>query len=170
MIARKGSNLVKEVRAKRDENKSRDRFWDVKNSKIGDITGTTNEEDKIAEDQKMKEEEEMRKRGEKNDVIGKNGEIDFKADSKFADAMKDKSEAQSDFAKTKTMKEQREFLPVHKCKEDLMSVIRENQIVVVVGETGSGKTTQMTQYMHEAGYTTFGMVGTRQPRRVARCL
>ena len=50
MIARKGSNLVKEVRAKRDENKSRDRFWDVKNSKIGDITGTTNEEDKIAED------------------------------------------------------------------------------------------------------------------------
>ena len=53
----------------------------------------------------------MRKRGEKNDVIGKNGEIDFKADSKFADAMKDKSEAQSDFAKTKTAKEQREFLP-----------------------------------------------------------
>ena len=42
MIARKGSNLVKEVRMKRDENKSRDRFWDVKNSKIGDITGTTN--------------------------------------------------------------------------------------------------------------------------------
>ena len=167
MIARKGSNLVKEVRMKRDENKSRDRFWDVKNSKIGDITGTTNEEDKIAEEQKMKEDEEMRKRGEKNDVVGKDGEIDFKADSKFADAMKEKSEAQSDFAKSKTMKEQREFLPVYKCKADLMSVIRENQIVVVVGETGSGKTTQMTQYMHEAGYTTFGMVGCTQPRRVA---
>ena len=54
---------------------------------------------------------------------------------------------------------------MHKCKEDLMSVIRENQIVVVVDETGSGKTTQMTQYMHEA--TTFGMVGCTQPRRVA---
>ena len=37
------------------------------------------------------------------------------------------------------MKEQREFLPVYKCKADLMSVIRENQIVVVVGETGSGE-------------------------------
>ena len=53
------------------------------------------------------------------------------------------------------------------CREDLMHVIRENQIVVVVGETGSGKTTQMTQYMHEEGYSTFGMVGCTQPRRVA---
>ena len=78
-----------------------------------------------------------------------------------------KSSAQSDFAKTKTIKQQREFLPVYGCREDLMHVIRENQIVVVVGETGSGKTTQMTQYMHEEGYSTFGMVGCTQPRRVA---
>ena len=49
-----------------------------------------------------------------------------------------------------------------------MSVIRENQIVVVVGETGSGKTTQM-QYMHEAGYTTFGMVGVRNRDEWRRC-
>merc|ERR1712159_432650 len=68
---------------------------------------------------------------------------------------------------TKTIKQQREFLPVYGCREDLMHVIRENQIVVVVGETGSGKTTQMTQYMHEEGYSTFGMVGCTQPRRVA---
>jgi len=34
-------------------------------------------------------------------------------------------------------------------------------------ETGSGKTTQMTQYMHEEGYSTFGMIGCTQPRRVA---
>jgi pre-mRNA-splicing factor ATP-dependent RNA helicase DHX38/PRP16 len=167
MIARKGSNLVKEIRAKRDENKGRDRFWEVKNSKIGNITGTTDKEDKIDEERKMKEEEEMAKRGERKDVVGADGEIDFRADSKFADAMKEKSEAQSEFAKTKTMKEQREFLPVYRCKEDLMSVIRENQIVVVVGETGSGKTTQMTQFMHEAGYTTFGLIGCTQPRRVA---
>ena len=38
-------------------------------------------------------------------------------------------------------------------------VIRDNQIVIIVGETGSGKTTQITQYLHEDGYTTFGMVG-----------
>ena len=40
-------------------------------------------------------------------------------------------------------------------------------MVVIVGETGSGKTTQLTQYLHEDGYTEFGMVGCTQPRRVA---
>lgn len=38
---------------------------------------------------------------------------------------------------------------------------------VVIGETGSGKTTQMTQYMHELGITSKGMIGCTQPRRVA---
>lgn len=44
---------------------------------------------------------------------------------------------------------------------------RDNSIVIVVGETGSGKTTQLTQYLHEDGYTSYGMVGCTQPRRVA---
>lgn len=44
---------------------------------------------------------------------------------------------------------------------------RDNNIVIVVGETGSGKTTQLTQYLHEDGYTGYGMVGCTQPRRVA---
>ncbi|KAI6688561.1 hypothetical protein NL676_025389 [Syzygium grande] len=42
-------------------------------------------------------------------------------------------------------------------------VIHENQAVVVVGETGSGKTTQLTQYLHEDGYTVNGIVGCTQP-------
>ena len=40
-------------------------------------------------------------------------------------------------------------------------------MVIVVGETGSGKTTQLTQYLHEDGYTKYGMIGCTQPRRVA---
>lgn len=39
--------------------------------------------------------------------------------------------------------------------------------MVVVGETGSGKTTQLTQYLHEDSYTDYGMIGCTQPRRVA---
>ncbi|CAG8698322.1 10198_t:CDS:10, partial [Ambispora leptoticha] len=39
--------------------------------------------------------------------------------------------------------------------------------VVVIGETGSGKTTQLTQYLHEDGYSKYGMIGCTQPRRVA---
>jgi ATP-dependent RNA helicase DHX8/PRP22 len=45
--------------------------------------------------------------------------------------------------------------------------IAQNQVLVVIGETGSGKTTQMTQYMAEVGYTSKGMIGCTQPRRVA---
>ena len=45
MIARRGSTLMKEVRAKTDENKSRDRFWEMKGSKMGNVTGTTKKED-----------------------------------------------------------------------------------------------------------------------------
>ncbi len=49
----------------------------------------------------------------------------------------------------------------------LLSVIRDNSVVIIVGETGSGKTTQLTQYLHEDGYSNYGMIGCTQPRRVA---
>ncbi len=45
--------------------------------------------------------------------------------------------------------------------------VHDNQILIVVGETGSGKTTQITQYLAEAGYTSRGKIGCTQPRRVA---
>ncbi|KAG5229791.1 pre-mRNA-splicing factor ATP-dependent RNA helicase [Salix suchowensis] len=41
------------------------------------------------------------------------------------------------------------------------------EVIIIVGETGSGKTTQIPQYLHEAGYTKRGKVGCTQPRRVA---
>lgn len=67
----------------------------------------------------------------------------------------------------KSIKEQRESLPVYKLKAELIRAISENQVLVVIGETGSGKTTQMTQYMAELGLTKTGMIGCTQPRRVA---
>mmetsp|Transcript_12057 Transcript_12057/g.28301 ORF Transcript_12057/g.28301 Transcript_12057/m.28301 type:complete len:1283 (-) Transcript_12057:45-3893(-) len=67
----------------------------------------------------------------------------------------------------KSIKEQRESLPVFRLKSELMRAMSENQVLVVIGETGSGKTTQMTQYLHEQGITRNGMIGCTQPRRVA---
>jgi ATP-dependent RNA helicase DHX8/PRP22 len=67
----------------------------------------------------------------------------------------------------KTIKEQREDLPIAKLKRELCQAIFDNQVLVVIGETGSGKTTQMTQYLGEMGFTSNGMIGCTQPRRVA---
>ncbi|GIY82147.1 ATP-dependent RNA helicase DHX8 [Caerostris extrusa] len=70
--------------------------------------------------------------------------------------------------KTKlTILEQRQSLPIYKLKDDLVKAITDNQILIVIGETGSGKTTQMTQYLSEAGFTARGKIGCTQPRRVA---
>jgi ATP-dependent RNA helicase DHX8/PRP22 len=66
-----------------------------------------------------------------------------------------------------TIREQRESLPIYQLKEMLMTAIRNNRILVVIGETGSGKTTQMTQYMVEMGLHRRGRIGCTQPRRVA---
>ena len=59
--------------------------------------------------------------------------------------MAEKTEAVSDFATKKSLREQRQYLPVYAVRQELLNIIRENSIVVVVGETGSGKTTQLTQ-------------------------
>ncbi|KAF2973401.1 hypothetical protein GQX73_g141 [Xylaria multiplex] len=66
-----------------------------------------------------------------------------------------------------SMKEQRESLPVFAFRDQLIKAVHENQILIVVGETGSGKTTQLTQYLDEAGFSNDGMIGCTQPRRVA---
>jgi ATP-dependent RNA helicase DHX8/PRP22 len=66
-----------------------------------------------------------------------------------------------------SMKEQRESLPVFKFRTQLLEAIQSNQILIVVGDTGSGKTTQMTQYLAEAGFANNGLIGCTQPRRVA---
>lgn len=70
--------------------------------------------------------------------------------------------------KAKTIEEKRKTLPVYLYREQFLQAIDQYQILIVVGETGSGKTTQLPQYLHEAGYTKGGkIVGCTQPRRVA---
>lgn len=58
-------------------------------------------------------------------------------------------------------------MPAFAVRQELLNIIRENSVVIIVGETGSGKTTQLTQYLHEEGYSKYGMIGCTQPRRVA---
>lgn len=67
----------------------------------------------------------------------------------------------------KNIRETKENLPIFSVKKDLLNIIRDNKIVIIVGETGSGKTTQLTQYLYEEGYYKSGIIGCTQPRRVA---
>ena len=68
---------------------------------------------------------------------------------------------------SKSIQDQRESLPIYRLKSQLLEAFADNQVLVVIGETGSGKTTQMTQYLMEAGYADRGIIGCTQPRRVA---
>jgi ATP-dependent RNA helicase DHX8/PRP22 len=67
-----------------------------------------------------------------------------------------------------SMRDQRESLPIYRLRAELMAAVRQNQVLVVIGETGSGKSTQMTQYLIEDGMCEKGKkVACTQPRRVA---
>ncbi|WP_394154148.1 ATP-dependent RNA helicase HrpA [Vibrio maritimus] len=60
-----------------------------------------------------------------------------------------------------------ELLPVSQKKDDIAKAIEENQVVIVAGETGSGKTTQLPKICSELGRGKFGLIGHTQPRRLA---
>lgn len=139
--ARTGSSLVKEQREKRERAKQM-RELHGGGTTLGTILGrheTVAEADAVADNRR------------------------------FADLLSGAVVGQSEFSKGKSIREQRHFLPAFAVKEQLLQLVRENRVVVVVGETGSGKTTQIPQYLDEAGYTAGGrmMIGCTQPRRVA---
>lgn len=58
-------------------------------------------------------------------------------------------------------------LPVSAEREHIIEAIRNNQVVIIAGETGSGKTTQLPKMCLEANPDTRGMIGCTQPRRIA---
>ena len=147
MVSKKGSRLVKLHREQVERKKASKKEWELAGSKLGNLLGIQKENDK-----------------EERDA---DDQLDHRDNQKFADHMKVDQEKKSEFAKQKSIKQQREFLPVFAVRQQLLNIIRDNSVVIIVGETGSGKTTQLTQYLHEDGYTKFGMIGCTQPRRVA---
>lgn len=58
-------------------------------------------------------------------------------------------------------------LPILGEEQVIMETISENSIVILAGETGSGKTTQVPQFLYEAGYAEKKLIGITEPRRVA---
>ncbi|CAK6950737.1 probable ATP-dependent RNA helicase DHX37 [Scomber scombrus] len=66
------------------------------------------------------------------------------------------------------IQESRLKLPVLAEEQVIMEAVRENPCIIICGETGSGKTTQVPQFLYEAGYASgSGIIGITEPRRVA---
>jgi len=148
VFSRKGSKVVRERRQQRERARQAQSATNVAGTMLGNLMGVKEEDTDSA----------LPIAGEEN--------AKALASNKFSEHMK-KAEGASNFSQSKTLREQREFLPAFAVREDLLRVIRDNQVVIVVGETGSGKTTQLTQFLYEDGYGKTGMIGCTQPRRVA---
>lgn len=155
VFSKKGSALVKEKREQAERAKAAAKIAALSGTALGNIMGVKDEEAEAEAEAEQKEKEAKAK-----------GEDGYNGDSKFATHLKASTGASS-FSKTRTLKEQREYLPAFACREELMKTIRENQVTIVVGETGSGKTTQLAQFLWEDGFATHGLIGCTQPRRVA---
>lgn len=143
VFSRKGSKVVKERRQQKERQKQAQDATNMAGTALGNVMGV------------------------KEDATATlDGSDSRKPTNKFADHVKS-SQGQSTFSRTKSLQEQREYLPAFAVREELLRVIRDNQVVIVVGQTGSGKTTQLTQFLHEDGYSRNGLIGCTQPRRVA---
>ena len=67
----------------------------------------------------------------------------------------------------KKLKEERRRLPIYFGKRQLIDEVKKSENIIILSETGSGKTTQVPQYLCEAGLSSVGVIGCTQPRRVA---
>ncbi|KEY72557.1 hypothetical protein S7711_05628 [Stachybotrys chartarum IBT 7711] len=149
VFSRKGSKVVKEARQQRERQRQAQEATSMAGTTLGNIMGSK-EEDGDSALPAAGEDEQTERKG-----------------NKFSQHFKSNKNAASNFSQTKSLREQREFLPAFAVREDLLRVIRENQVIIVIGETGSGKTTQLTQFLYEDGYGRSGLIGCTQPRRVA---
>jgi pre-mRNA-splicing factor ATP-dependent RNA helicase DHX38/PRP16 len=140
--ARKGSAMLREIRSQRDRMRSVKDKFKLHGTNMGNIMGVK-EEKVVTDEEALKDQLE---------VIKVESELKYEPTPEQTH---------------KTISSGRKLLPIYHCRDELLNIIRENNVVVIVGETGSGKTTQMTQYLHEDGYTKYGRIACTQPRRVA---
>lgn len=152
LLAKNGSGILKRIRENSERSKINERFWELSGkNRLGQVLNMRNNKKKISYQNREESDDEGN---------GKSSYLDHLNKIKS-------SKGASDFSKSKSLKQQREYLPVFSVRRELTTLINNNKIVIVVGETGSGKTTQLTQYMMEEGYGMNGTIGCTQPRRVA---
>ena len=102
MAARKGSALVRVYREQKERKKAQKKHWELAGTKIGNIMGV-----------------EARPEEDAGAVDETTGETDYKTSQRFAEHMKGEDNASSDFAKKKTLQQQRQYLPSFACRQQV---------------------------------------------------
>ena len=107
MVSKKGSKLVKVHREQAERRKAQKKEWELAGTKLGNILGVQKTDDSESKDTE--------------------DTMDHREGQKFAEHMKVEQEKSSTFSKTKSLKEQRQFLPVFACRHELLKIIRDNK-------------------------------------------
>lgn len=112
----------------------------------------------------------LKKRGKTNQP-SPNAQIDRRLDHLFKRARRSASQRASRADRRRALCEAHihfpEELPITAKKDDIVAAIDQNQVVIISGETGSGKTTQIPKCCLAAGRGVDGLIGCTQPRRIA---
>ncbi|CAM9482708.1 unnamed protein product [Ectocarpus fasciculatus] len=146
------------------------------------LTARYEEEEQVKTEQEQWEEEQqqvaavhfgakdLKPKGSEYDYVFED-QIDFISSESLKGSQRKKktqhAESSSDEESDAAILRGRKKLPVYPYREEFLQAVQENKVIIIVGETGSGKTTQIPQYLHEAGWSKIGKIGCTQPRRVA---
>ncbi|XP_066144802.1 probable ATP-dependent RNA helicase kurz [Euwallacea fornicatus] len=93
--------------------------------------------------------------------------IEITEQNPITSTLKCKPAVYVDVIRTPEIQAVRMKLPILAEEQQIMEIINENSIIIIAGETGSGKTTQIPQFLYEAGYAIDRQIAITEPRRVA---
>uniref|UniRef100_A0A673C5N8 RNA helicase n=1 Tax=Sphaeramia orbicularis TaxID=375764 RepID=A0A673C5N8_9TELE len=147
---------------------------------------STDDEDEGDDDREENEAMESRGRTESKETVSQCVDAEDKQEDKkeqpvAEEEVNEKNSTDEEKVQVKRESQPAIFIPVHRSSEIqearlklpvlaeeqvIMEAVKENPAVVICGETGSGKTTQVPQFLYEAGYAS-GIIGITEPRRVA---
>ncbi|KNC53325.1 uncharacterized protein AMSG_12204 [Thecamonas trahens ATCC 50062] len=159
VIARKGSAALREFRARAERLKAEGQYWKLAGTQLGKLMRVSAAEENAQDDARLsaiQRQLRAQKRAEESALEAAAQSGDTRAASQYGAGKT--STAGERATASESLAATRKSLPIYTVRDKLLQVIRENRVVVIIGETGSGKTLSFRSGLK---------IGCTQPRRVA---